>query len=196
MKKNTKNSVKKSNKKNEKVIINNALALQQSIDGGEGEAQTTDEKVRIIVDKHMKTMLRAKESCHYARYIVKHHSRIIDALNEAFSSFVRNDDVNENKFFFAKAIGEATGLSYENRMSTAFDVLCEFEKFINAVTENELDIVLDTRKQLVDGVACALMTTQKQTFNRLLAQEKVVEHSLADVEALEQQVKEATQDAL
>lgn len=165
----------------EAVEINNALMLQadieQQTEGGEGVAEQSKRIVELT--KELRQLFKAKEACHYARYIRKHHYNVIDAVNEAFDNFKRSDNVDDNKLYFAKAIEAKTKLSAEVfQKSTAYDVLCEFEKFVNAKTDNEVELVEDTRKQLREGVALALMTTQKQTFNRLLDAEQATAEQL------------------
>jgi len=190
----------KSNKaKQTKQIINNALMLQADIEltqtnDGEGQGVAEQKKRIVEVTKELRQMFKAKESCHYARYIRKHHYNVIDAVNEAIDNFKRSDDVLANKEYFAKAIEAKTKLSADTFQSTAYDVLCEFEKFINAKTENEEAIVADTHSLLKEGVACALMTTQKQTFNHLLNAEAIeaekqakADEAKADADTLEAQ---------
>ena len=191
------NSVESINSK-----INNLLLVENNLDKfeiqeGEGEGVAEQTQKRIVeLTKELRQMLKAKESCHYARYIHKHHFNVIDAVNEAFDNFKRSDDVNENKLYFAKAIEAKTKLSAKVfQKSTAYDVLCEFEKFVNAKTDNEVAIVDDTRKQLREGVALALMTTQTQTFNHLLDAEKVEAEKQADAEAIEAQAENAIAEA-
>ena len=161
------------------IDIDNSITEIDKEEGGVAISEEQTQQKRIVeLTAELRRVFKQKESCHYARYIKKHHYNVIDAVNEAFDNFVRNDDVLANKEYFAKAIEAKTKLSAETFKSTAYDVLCEFEKFVNAHTDEDIELVKDTRGLLREGVALALMTTQTQTNrHRNIAEQKQAEQT-------------------